>query len=371
MTKFTKNSILLFALAATAPSAHALNPILRDYSSVRAEGMGDVRYSTGLFEENLYANPARSTDNGETLLQLPQISVEASGATFGVVSSLLKSSSGLNAFANNVGKPLSARVQIVLPGIYVNHFITSKWSFGAAITTTAQTISEVSQSGAIDPTTFVAVGPVVNLARRFLDDDRLSVGVNAHVEERANSQSLFSLEQFIGGESISQVKNGGSGLGYDFDLGTTYKPHWALGGFKYELSFAVNNIMGGKYDNIKDHTVTGFDDDPFQSNRAYNVGISGLHDHFWFFKSVLLAVEMTDMGNNPDGSIYKCAHFGGEVRWKILIARAGVSQGYATGGLGVDLKFIQINVSTYAEELGLNPGVMEDRRYAAQIGIQI
>jgi hypothetical protein len=32
---------------------------------------------------------------------------------------------------------------------------------------------------------------------------------------------------------------------------------------------------------------------------------------------------------------------------------------------------MSLNVASYAEELGLNPGVMEDRRYAAELGFQI
>jgi len=368
LTPFATSLMLLFL---TSSPAFALDPILRDFHSVRAAGMGDVRYTTGLFEENLYANPAHSTDNPENLLELPQISVEASGASITAMNSLINSGShGLSAFANNVGKPLSARLQLLFPGYYSRHFITDKWSFGLGMTMTAQTIAEVSQAASIDPTTFIAMGPAINLARRFLDDDRLSVGVTAHAEFRANAQSAFSVQEFLSGESVSDAIKGGNGLGYDFDLGTTFKPHWTLGGFKYELGFAINNILGGQYDNIS-HPISSWPGNPFQSYRSYNLGVSGTHDHVLFFRSVILAIEMTDMGNNVDGSLYRCLHLGGEAKWALFAARLGISQGYLTAGFGIDLKLLTINVATYAEELGLNPGVMEDRRYAAQLGFQI
>ena len=372
--KIFHKKILLFSVLTALPfgtTAFALNPILRDFHSVRAAGMGDVRYTTGIFEENLYANPARSTDNPENLLQLPQLSFEASGATLTALNSLLKSgSNGLQAFSDNVGKPLSARFQMVFPGYYHRHFITDAWSFGLGMTVTSQTIAQVSDSGTIDPTTLVSAGPVVNLARRFLEEDRLSVGINARAELRANSKPNYSLEEFLSGTQIANVVKGGNGLGYDFDLGTTFKPHWKLGDFQYELAFAINNILNGQYKNVS-HPISGWTSDPFQSARSYNLGVSATHDHFWFFKSILLSLELTDLGNNPNGSIYRCVHMGSEFKWKILAARAGISQGYLTAGFGIDLIFLNLNIATYAEELGLNPGVMEDRRYAAQLGFEI
>jgi len=258
---------------------------------------------------------------------------------------------------------------MVFPGYYNRHFITDAWSFGVGLTVSTQIIAQVSQSGTIDPTAVLAAGPVINLARRFLDD-RLSIGVNAHAEVRGNSQSNYSVEQYLGGDPISNVVKGGNGLGYDFDLGTTFKPHWTLGQFQYELAFAVNNILNGQYKNVS-HPISGWSGDPFQSSRSYNFGLSVLHDYFWFFKFFLLAAELTDLGNNPDGSIYRCVHLGSEFKWKLLAARLGISQGYLSAGFGVDLIYFNVNVATYSEELGLNPGVMEDRRYAAQIGFEI
>ena len=324
-------------------NAQAYNPILREYHSVKAAGMGDVRYTTGLFEENFYANPARSTANPENLFQLPKLSFEASTASITAVNSLIQSgSNGLSAFADKIGKPLSARFQMVFPAYYNRHFITDAWSFGVGFTTTAQTIASVGQSGTIDPTTFVAAGPVVNLARRFLDEDRLSVGINARSEFRANSKSFFSLQQFLAGQKVSDAVKGGSGLGFDFDIGTTFRPHWNLGGFQYEVAFAINNVLGGQYKNIsRPLTSAEWSGDPFQSRRSFNFGVSAKYDHFWFLHQIVLALESTDNGNNVNGSFFRTLHMGGEAHWKVLAARLGISQGYLTAGFGVDLWLVQ------------------------------
>ena len=351
--------------------AFALEPILRDFHSVRAAGMGDVRYTTGLFEENLYANPARSTDNPESKFQFPQISLEANSASLSAFNTLTKSGkNGLAAFKDNIGQPLSARFQMVFPAYYSRHFITDDWAFGLGMTVAAQTISEVSQSNTIDPTAFIAAGPVINLSRRLLDEDRLSIGINIRTELRANSRSNFNIQQFLSGQQISDVIKGGSGLGTDFDLGSTFKPHWGLGGFKYETALAINNILDGQYKNIS-RPFSSWGGNPFQSHRSYNFGISATHDKVSVFESVVTAIEFTDIGNNVNGSIFRTIHIGSEAKWKVLLARLGISQGYWAAGFGIDVGFFRLNFASYAEELGLNPGVIEDRRYAAQLGFEI
>ena len=58
-------SLPVFALLglALSPSAHALDQIIRPYQSVRSAGMGGVRITTGLYDENFFNNPARVTAN--------------------------------------------------------------------------------------------------------------------------------------------------------------------------------------------------------------------------------------------------------------------------------------------------------------------
>ena len=359
----------LFILLGSDALAYA--PILHEFTSVRAEGMGDVRYTTGLYEENFFANPARATDNPEDQFQLPKLSVEAGSATIGTIGSLTSSgSNGLSTFKDAVGKPLSARVQMVFPAYYNTNFLTDYWSLAAGMIVSAQTVPELSQAGTIDPTTLIAAGPAITLGRRLLDEHRLSVGLTLHTEFRANSKSSYSVQDFLGGTNISEALKGGNGLGYDFDVGTTFKPHWTLGGFEYLLSFAINNGLNGKYDQIS-KPISSWGGDPLQSNRTYNFGVSATKSDVLFFDSIVFAIESTDNGNNPDGSIYRTLHLGTEAIWKDLAFRAGVNQGYFTAGVGLDLGFFDVNFATYGEELGLNPGVLEDRRYAVELGFQI
>ena len=365
---------MIFALGLISianQNAFALTPIIRPFDSVRAEGMGDVRYTTGLYEENFFANPARATENPESQFQFPQFTFEAGSATLSAVSKLSNSgSNGLSTFSDSVGKPISARFQLVFPAFYSRHFITDKWSLGIGMIVSAQTVSEVSQSGQLDPLTFLNLGPALTLARRLLDEDRLSVGVTLHTEYRASSNSLYSVSDYIEGKSLSNLAKGGSGLGVDFDLGTTFRPHWVLGGFEYELGFAINNLLGGTYTNLH-KKIAGWTGDPTQTPRNYNLGVSATHKHIPVFDSVKLAIETTDNGNNADGSFYRTLHLGAEAVFSVLSLRAGVNQGYLAAGLGVNVGFFDLNFATYGEEVGLNAGDMQDRRYALEFGFQI
>jgi hypothetical protein len=354
-------------------SAIAYSPIIRSFHSVRAAGMGDVRYTTGLFEENLYANPARQTQNPENLLILPDVSVEMGTNTFSNLNSLIKAKD-LSAFSGDVGKPLSASAQIMIPAFFKREFWNHNWSFGAGVLVRAQTVAEVSESGEIDPTAIVNAGPAVTLARRLLDD-HLSVGATGHVEYRASSNSTYSLLKYLQNQQgipDTLRSGGGSGLGYDFDLGASFRPRWRTLGFEYEFGGAVNNVMGGKYTQFG-HKISDLQNDPYATPRSYNGGLAITSHQFFFFTSCIFSGEVTDIGNNGggNGSFYRLLHLGTELKWHLLSVRGGVNQGYLTAGVGLNLLILDINFATYGEELGLNAGSIQDRRYALEVGIKI
>jgi hypothetical protein len=62
---------------------------------------------------------------------------------------------------------------------------------------------------------------------------------------------------------------------------------------------------------------------------------------------------------------------GVEVSLLFLDVRAGVSQGYYTAGVGLDLGLISADVATWAVEMGAYPGQKVDRRYMLQATLEI
>jgi hypothetical protein len=363
---------LTLATAMLATTAAQANPIVRSFHSVRAAGMGDVRYTTGLFEENFFANPARLIRNGEDLFQLPKISVEAGSATISSVSAITKGGDDISKFTDVVGKPISARFQMVFPGYYNRSFLGGNWAFAVGMVVATQTAAIVGQNAYIDPFTVINAGPVITLARKFLEEDRLSVGVNAHAEARGSSGSMIGVVDVLKGTNLGNAAKGGSSAGYDFDLGVSFRPHWNLGGFEYEVGGALNNILGGKYNNVKKNLLASWNNgDPMAVPTSFGAGISATHQGLPFIDQLTIALEGTDFGNNKDGSLFRCLHLGAELTTKKLSFRGGINQGYLAAGFGLDLWVFDLNIATYGEEMGLNAGTREDRRYAAQFGFKI
>ncbi len=353
-------------------SAFAYSPIQQDYRSTRTVGMGGVRFTTGLYEENFFGNPARSADNPEFRLQLLKTTAETSAGSLDSLKNLSGRTDGASGFAGVVGEPLYARIQMIPLAVHFRNFLTDKWSMGAGLYFSGSTNPSLSQSGAVDPSGVFALGPVLNLSRRFLEEDRLVIGMNLKGQFRASARdSGLTVQRFLSGSGGNgPLVRSGNGVGVDADLGVTLKPRWKMLDFEYELGFSVNNVLGGGYRNLGKPLRT-WPEDPLPANRTFNLGVSAKRKGLFIFDQVLFAIESSDLGNNRDGSFFRTLHMGAEAEWKILSLRTGVNQGYFTGGLGIDLFVFELNFATYGEELGLNPGIAEDRRYSLDLGFKI
>lgn len=369
------NFIFLFLLTlgfslASARVSYANDPIIRSYKSVRANGMGNVRYTTGLYEENFFANPARITANPESLFQLPKFSIEVGSGVLGSITDLTNSD-GLNGFSKHIGEPLSASFQMTFPAWYSKEFLADFWAFGIGMTMNSQVIATVGQTGLISPLSVFTVGPSISIGRRLLPGRPLSVGLNLHTHYRASAKTAIGISDFLSGKNMGTLakNSGGSGLGLDADLGATYRAPWDLLDFQYEFAFTLNQLLGGNFSNLGGK-VGDLKNDPLPTQRSVNFGVSAKRS-ISFLDQWLLALEVTDLGNNPHGSFFKTLHLGTEAKWKVLAARLGVNQGYFTAGFGIDAHYFMINFASYGEELGLNAGVKQDRRYAIDFGFQI
>lgn len=74
---------------------------------------------------------------------------------------------------------------------------------------------------------------------------------------------------------------------------------------------------------------------------------------------------------DEDIQLGKKVHFGLEISLPLVDIRGGLNQGYYTLGAGVNLGLVRADVATYGVELGEYPGQMEDRRYMAQVTLEL
>jgi hypothetical protein len=174
----------------------------------------------------------------------------------------------------------------------------------------------------------------------------------------------------VKGASLSPSKAGDEGGHYDFDLGSTYLIGTTSNGWKLHTGAAITHMLDGHYQsiNIKWFNVG---ESPRQQPRTYGVGISGTKQGLWKFTQVIVAAEISDIGNNPNGSLFRTVHLGAEAEWKSLRPRVGLNQGYWAAGLGFHWRAIDLEFASYGEELTLNVGGKEDRRYVGRFSISI
>ena len=105
--------------------------------------------------------------------------------------------------------------------------------------------------------------------------------------------------------------------------------------------------------------------------RSFGFGVATRRETWGNFSNTTFALEFQDLGNNTGGSLFRTIHLGGETSWRRLALRAGLNQGYWAAGLGLNLWVLNLDVSSYGEEMSLNAGGLEDRRYALRVAFQI
>ncbi len=362
---FLCSIVLLFST-----SVYALDGIIRPYQSVRSAAMGGVRMTTGLYDENFFNNPARVTANPASEFTLIQITpIETTSNTIKEISSISNGNDPLKSLTNNAGKNIHDRLQIVLPAFYWAATEERKLAFALGMITSLQIDADIRQSYQTSLDGILDIGPTLTIGRKFLAHDELSIGINTHLTYRVGTSPNFSLVDYVRGSSLGIKSIGGEGSMIDFDLGSTYKlGEW--NNFVLSMGGAIQNILGGNYSNLK-FTPLKIGSLPPAQPRSYGLGVSVTRSSWVFFTDTALAFEVTDIHNNPDGSVFKLLHLGGETHWKSFAFRAGLNQGYWTAGLGIDFRFITLDLASYGEEMGLNAGTLEDRRYTLNLGLHI
>lgn len=360
-----------------APSALALDQIIKPYESVRSSGMGGVVYTTGLYDDNYFANPARVTANPVWRVTILDPMVETNSHIENSVNLAKSGSSFFSNLGQDAGDNNHARVQTTMPSFYIP-LNAGNWAFAAGFITSTQADIDLRRGFDIEPTGIVDLGPAVTVGRTFFKDHSLSVGITGHMMYRVSTNQAFTFIDLINGQSLSPRSTGGQGGMVDFDLGMTYTfEHYHPGGTNFSIGAAVDDVLGGTFNNLGIHYLKDSNGNPSPNSlpiaepRRLGVGFAAEKHEIGIMRNVSLALEFQDIGNNPNGSAFRTVHIGGETHASIFAARLGVNQGYFCAGFGLDLKIFTVDLSTYGEELSLTPGSLEDRRYAARVALQL
>lgn len=173
----------------------------------------------------------------------------------------------------------------------------------------------------------------------------LKVGVNLKYMERRTAP-LFQIKasdlgniQDTMNPIIDNAKNNKT-THYAVDVGTL----WDVPLIGSEVGAAIRDIGYGR-------------------NSAVDLGIA---KRFYNDRIVLLA-DYLDFLNANGENMFKKIHFGGQLDLSLISLRAGVSEGYPTVGVGLNLKLIQIDAAYFTDELSNTPGTNGDTRGVVQL----
>lgn len=363
---------VLSAMVCTLPSASwALDQIIRPYQSVRSEAMGGVKITTGLYDENFFGNPARITANPHNRFSLIDLTAEVDSSAISHISDLVSPGDGVvSKVADTAGSNNHVRLQLSLPSFFIAPGEEGRWAFGFGLFLVQQTDFIIRQSYQISPQTVIDVGPAFSVGRKFMADKQLSVGATLHVDFRGSLKPDYSMLDFLQTSTFAISKIGAVGYTVDGDLGATYLLPWKWLSMDWTVGASINNLADGHYTNISVGSLNSGLTPPNQS-RSLGMGVSAKLADWHTFHDTTFALEFTDIGNNPNGSLYRLIHLGTETHIGIFVPRLGLNQGYIAAGLGLDFRHFELDVATYGEEMSLIAGGNQDRRYALHLSLPI
>jgi hypothetical protein len=192
-----------------------------------------------------------------------------------------------------------------------------------------------------------------------LFDGSLLVGAGAKYLLRRSVYGDYTLPDITAGDFEDRVEDAiQDGEGALVDVGIIYKVTtyqvWKRPS-SFQIGLSASNLVGSELGDARDlgeHVDLGL---------ATHIG-----------EHLTIAVDYVDLFTQieTDDDVGKRLHLGFEYRFTdALSIRAGLNQGYLTYGVGFEKKNLQVDLLTYAEEIGSYAGQTDCRRFLFRVGV--
>lgn len=328
--------------------------IFENWMSVRALGMGNA-YSTIVDDRNaLWYNPAGLDKIRGLHLTVLDMGIGSDAAD---VYSIYQNTTGSNYsaiihqfFGRQVWLGLSDSLAFSMKDFAVAAYDYLNMSFNLHDPAYANLTFNVTND----------IGFISGFAFSVIPQDILRLGVVAKRVTRYGGRVPFgpsTLATLSNSQLTALVNNYGTGYGLDV-------------GLLFEAPLGIHPIFSAVWHDIgqtKFIPVGSSSSPPPMDNEAV-AGMSVLFDAT--VVKIRPAIDFKHI-NLQDEQLGKRIHMGVELQFPGLAIRGGASQGYYTAGVGIDLKYLQIDAATYGVELDTYPGQLEDRRYVLQFTIDL
>ena len=380
--------ITVFILVALVTSASAGELISREhpyfYKSPRAMGMGGAYVAIGGSADTLFYNPAGLSNLPEDEgweYNVLNLSGELSDNALDIINDMQDAFDlgDVDGDGDDSDDQLAEMVEILAKYRGDNtHLDISAFgslgkksgkvafAFGGIGTARADSIAHqgLGSNGLFDVNAQAHYGGLGGFS--YEASEGLSLGAAVKFFHRESLTETFTAQELIDNQDtledylLEDLRQSGNALGIDAGL-IYHIPR--LASLKPSVGLSVMNIGDMDFG------------DAGKMPMSVNVGLS-LNPDIPAFEYLLIGLDYVDLFNNfeQDSDAGKRLRFGGElsiVDKKLigLAVRAGLYQGYATGGVDVRLSVVTLSYVTYAEEVGAYAGQDDDRRHLAMINV--
>jgi len=188
----------------------------------------------------------------------------------------------------------------------------------------------------------------------------LQIGAEGRYIKRTGTDYTYS-GGTLGSLSSNQIKSDALawGTGYEFDMGANLIVPTPI--FTFDFSVVWQNIGTTTFKQAASNHVPS-------TPANLMAGVAGE------LRLPLITIRpAVDMRYISDESIqlFRKFNFGVEISLPLIDIRGGFSEGYYTYGAGASFGPIRVDAASYAVELGDYPGQKEDRRYMAQLTLEL
>lgn len=384
--------ILLFWAITASASSHGAEgldfSIHQNYLSTRAIGMGNAFAAVVDDHSAIFYNPAALARREDTRLHFyvgagltqdyPKFIQDIQNAS-NISDQNAKVDALTNLITSNYGKDYYSRVP-TLGAFWVKPhwglaFIPADLTINAGIH--RQVGPMVNVTAYQDSTLALSYARDLKILPK---DHRLSLGATIKAVNRISANRAISAGELSSDSNLFDVKDANEGFTVDADMGTLYSPPVPTKGTFSFLNFmrptfavvAHNIVDYGFPTNF--HLVRGDSSNPAKLGRRFDIGTKFDLPKLWVFEPHL-AYDVRDIGHS-DWTFAKGSHLGFELGWKMYnwwqgTWSAGLNQGYFSAGFGAKLAWFQLNIATWGEEVGTSGASQENRRYIAELSIDI
>ena len=349
----------VFAMAMLMPfSVFASSEWVEGYTNTRALGMGGALIGVTSDETSLYRNPANLGSIRGYFGTIIDPELEGQGTFTDIVrmgsfTKAVEVAHMAEQLALNPGEFYHAKAQ------FTPSFTTKNFGFGLLYRNELNAVVSSTAPTSMDTFYQNDLGAVFGV-NQSLFGGVIKIGASAKALNRIEivSGTLSTNGPF----DLGTIAAEGSAIAYDAAVQIQFPVDWVP-----TISVVAHDIGDTEF-SMRDGVRATTASQPATVKQSVDAAISIFPIHGNKIRSVW-TVEYRDATNSRDeeGST-KRLHIGAEVNFKdLFFLRAGMNQGYYTGGVEISSERFAWQISSYGEEIGTAENPVEDRRYATRI----